>query len=60
MGVIGDPATAMRDPLFYRLHKFTDSFFQQYKSTLQPYSNEQVRLFSFDRNSIPALPAAVT
>nr|WBY50550.1 polyphenoloxidase [Odontotermes formosanus] len=35
--VIGDPATAMRDPMFYRLHSFVDDIFQEHKSTLPRY-----------------------
>lgn len=34
---IGDPATAMRDPIFYRLHAFVDDIFQEHKATLPPY-----------------------
>jgi hypothetical protein len=43
MGVMGDSVTAMRDPLFYRWHKFIDSLFQQFKATLSPYTAQQVR-----------------
>jgi Hemocyanin, copper containing domain len=42
MGVMGETVTAMRDPIFYRWHKMIDSLFQQFKSTLQPYTKEQV------------------
>nr|AII81929.1 phenol oxidase [Blattella germanica] len=34
---IGDPATAMRDPIFYRWHAFVDDVFQEHKATLPPY-----------------------
>lgn len=44
MGVIGDAVTAMRDPVFYRWHKFTDSLFQQFKATLQPYTPEKLTI----------------
>jgi Hemocyanin, copper containing domain len=43
MGVMGDSVTAMRDPIFYRWHKFIDSLFQQFKATLSPYTTQQVR-----------------
>ena len=43
MGVMGDSVTAMRDPIFYRWHKFVDSLFQQFKATLQPYTSADVR-----------------
>ena len=39
---MGDISTAMRDPVFYRWHKFIDSIFQQFKATLQPYTSSQV------------------
>ncbi len=42
MGVMGDSVTAMRDPIFYRWHKFIDSLFQQFKATLKPYTAKEV------------------
>ncbi|XP_050531052.1 phenoloxidase 1-like [Daktulosphaira vitifoliae] len=36
--VVGDPATAMRDPVFYRVHAFIDDIFQEFKSTLPSYN----------------------
>lgn len=41
-GVMGDSATAMRDPIFYRWHAFIDDIFQQYKSTLPRYTVQQL------------------
>ncbi|XP_043262276.1 phenoloxidase 1 [Colletes gigas] len=41
-GVMGDSATAMRDPIFYRWHAFVDGIFQEYKTTLPQYTNEQL------------------
>ena len=40
--VVGDPATAMRDPMFYRLHSFVDDIFQEHKSTLPRYDVSRV------------------
>jgi hypothetical protein len=40
--VIGDPATAMRDPVFYRLHSFVDDIFQEHKATLPRYDVNRV------------------
>nr|CAC04149.1 phenoloxidase II [Pimpla hypochondriaca] len=40
--VMGDPATAMRDPIFYRWHAFIDEIFVTYKNTLKPYSDEEL------------------
>ncbi|GAB0093865.1 Phenoloxidase 2 [Sergentomyia squamirostris] len=37
-GVMGDLATVMRDPTFYRWHSSVDHIFQKFKSTLQPYN----------------------
>ncbi|XP_017755476.1 PREDICTED: phenoloxidase 2-like [Eufriesea mexicana] len=41
-GVMGDSATAMRDPVFYRWHAFVDDIFQEHKNTLPPYTVEQL------------------
>lgn len=38
LGVLGEPMTAMRDPVFYRIHAFIDELFQEFKAKLQPYS----------------------
>ncbi|KAK7074704.1 Common central domain of tyrosinase [Halocaridina rubra] len=37
IGAIGDPTTSMRDPAFYRLHKFVDLLFEEYKEQQAPY-----------------------
>ncbi|XP_017467198.1 PREDICTED: phenoloxidase 2-like [Rhagoletis zephyria] len=37
-GVMGDSATAMRDPVFYRWHAFIDDIFQEHKTRLPPYT----------------------
>lgn len=44
VGVIGDPATAMRDPIFYRWHSFIDEIFQEHKKTLPRYTENQVNI----------------
>lgn len=41
-GVMGDPATAMRDPIFYRFHAYIDYIFQQHKATLPTYTVQQL------------------
>jgi len=38
-GVMGFAQTAMRDPVFYKWHKFTDDLFVEYKKLLGPYSD---------------------
>ncbi|XP_024083052.1 uncharacterized protein LOC106673564 [Cimex lectularius] len=40
--VMGDTATAMRDPVFYRWHSFIDDIFQKYKSSLPAYKTNQL------------------
>lgn len=37
-GVMGDSATAMRDPVFYRWHAYVDDVFQEHKESLTPYT----------------------
>lgn len=49
--MMGDSATAMRDPVFYRWHGFIDDLFQQYKRTLPPYSQPQVSIVKSIVNS---------
>jgi len=39
-GVMGFVETAMRDPAFYRWHKYTDEFFDFYKIRLGSYTTE--------------------
>ncbi|XP_059608144.1 phenoloxidase 2-like [Phlebotomus argentipes] len=41
-GVMADTSTAMRDPVFYRWHKFIDNLLSEYKYTLAPYTDEQL------------------
>lgn len=40
--MMGDSATAMRDPLFYRWHAFINDIFMEHKNLLPPYKPEQV------------------
>jgi hypothetical protein len=39
---MGDPATAMRDPIFYRWHAYTDDIFQEFKATIPTYTTQTV------------------
>lgn len=41
-GVMGDPATTLRDPVFYRWHAYLLDLFQMHKKHLQPYNKLQV------------------
>ncbi|CAG9825513.1 unnamed protein product [Phaedon cochleariae] len=40
--VLGDVATAMRDPIFYRWHAFIDDLFHRFKATLPRYAENQL------------------
>lgn len=39
LGVMGNPNVAMRDPLFYRWHKYIDDIIQEYKNMLPAYGD---------------------
>ncbi|XP_060806767.1 phenoloxidase subunit 1-like [Amyelois transitella] len=39
-GVMGDSATAMRDPVFYRWHAYIDDIFVLHKNKLPPYRDD--------------------
>lgn len=39
-GVMSDTATSLRDPIFYRWHRFIDDMFQEHKKSLTPYSTK--------------------
>ncbi|XP_012266497.2 phenoloxidase 1 [Athalia rosae] len=41
-GVMGDSATAMRDPIFYRWHATINDMFNEHKNTLPSYSQQQL------------------
>ncbi|XP_050439526.1 phenoloxidase 1-like [Adelges cooleyi] len=43
--VMGDSATAMRDPIFYRWHAYIDDIFHEFKATIPSYS---VQTLSFE------------
>lgn len=41
-GIMGDPATCMRDPLFYRWHAYLTRIVQLHKSQLPNYTKDEV------------------
>ncbi|XP_077295703.1 phenoloxidase 2-like [Arctopsyche grandis] len=48
-GIMADPATDLRDPIFFRWHAFIDEMFQDYKATIPRYTrgllnNPDIRL----------------
>nr|ACI46633.1 prophenoloxidase [Portunus trituberculatus] len=52
LGVMSETATAMRDPVFYRWHKYIDDIFQEYKLTQPPYTAEELSLSSVEVVSV--------
>ncbi|XP_018311115.1 phenoloxidase 2 [Mycetomoellerius zeteki] len=50
--IMGEPATAMRDPIFYRFHAFTDDVFLEHKNTLPEYDLQQPPLVKPGSNTI--------
>ncbi|CAO1327416.1 unnamed protein product [Diamesa tonsa] len=50
-GVMGDVATAMRDPVFYRWHGYLDTIWQRYKATLPEYTDTQLGYSDITVNS---------
>jgi Hemocyanin, ig-like domain/Hemocyanin, copper containing domain len=44
-GVVGESMTAMRDPVFYRIHALVNDIFNQHKFTLPRYTVPQVLSF---------------
>ncbi|XP_054723107.1 hemocyanin B chain-like [Uloborus diversus] len=41
-GVMDDTATSLRDPIFYRWHRFIDDIFQTYKKKLPSYTQDDL------------------
>nr|CCA94924.1 hemocyanin subunit c [Mastigoproctus giganteus] len=41
-GVMDDTATSLRDPIFYRWHRFLDDLFQEFKSKFHPYNKKEL------------------
>nr|CAZ66717.1 hemocyanin subunit 5a [Pandinus imperator] len=41
-GVMSDTSTSLRDPIFYRFHRFMDNIFQEYKATLPSYTEQEL------------------
>jgi len=42
LGVMGTTAKSIRDPMFFRLHKFIDDILYQYKTALPAYTEEEL------------------
>nr|P80476.1 RecName: Full=Hemocyanin AA6 chain [Androctonus australis]3IXV_A Chain A, Hemocyanin AA6 chain [Androctonus australis]3IXV_C Chain C, Hemocyanin AA6 chain [Androctonus australis]3IXV_D Chain D, Hemocyanin AA6 chain [Androctonus australis]3IXV_E Chain E, Hemocyanin AA6 chain [Androctonus australis]3IXV_F Chain F, Hemocyanin AA6 chain [Androctonus australis]3IXV_G Chain G, Hemocyanin AA6 chain [Androctonus australis]3IXV_H Chain H, Hemocyanin AA6 chain [Androctonus australis]3IXV_I Chain I len=41
-GVMSDTSTSLRDPIFYRWHRFIDNIFQEHKKSFHPYTKEEL------------------
>lgn len=41
-GVMSDTSTSLRDPIFYRYHRFIDNIFQKYIATLKSHSRDEL------------------
>lgn len=51
-GVMGESATAIRDPAFYRWHQWIDDRFQIHKNKLTPYTQQQI---GYDKITIQSI-----
>lgn len=51
-GVMGDTATAVRDPIFFRWHKFIDNLFVLHKLNLEPYTEKDLALDDLNIKSV--------
>lgn len=51
-GVMGDSATAMRDPVFYRWHAYVDDLFQLHKGSLPRYTEARLNFPGITVSSI--------
>uniref|UniRef100_A0A481MQJ5 Phenoloxidase n=1 Tax=Nipponaphis monzeni TaxID=196483 RepID=A0A481MQJ5_9HEMI len=58
-GVMGDSATAMRDPIFYRWHAYIDEIFQEFKSTIPPYNVQNLTFENVRVQSVEVSAAGV-
>lgn len=57
-GVMGDSATAMRDPVFYRWHSYVDDLFNMHKARLTPYTSDTLDFPGVRASSISVSGAA--
>ncbi|VVC24126.1 Hypothetical protein CINCED_3A001218 [Cinara cedri] len=58
-GVMGDSATAMRDPIFYRWHAYIDDIFTEFKSTLPGYTVQNLNFDNVKVQSVEITAAGV-
>lgn len=55
-GVMGDSATAMRDPVFYRWHAYVDDIFQEHKERLPAYTQPELTYDGIQVGSVEVQP----
>uniref|UniRef100_A0A2L2Y4H8 Hemocyanin C chain n=2 Tax=Parasteatoda tepidariorum TaxID=114398 RepID=A0A2L2Y4H8_PARTP len=51
-GVMDDATTSLRDPIFYRWHRFIDDMFNEYKKKLEPYDPDELGFPSVEIESV--------
>ncbi|KAG8195462.1 hypothetical protein JTE90_002634 [Oedothorax gibbosus] len=51
-GVMDDSATSLRDPIFYRWHRFIDDMFNEYKKKLNPYPKDELGFSGVEIESV--------
>nr|CAZ66714.1 hemocyanin subunit 3c [Pandinus imperator] len=51
-GVMSDTATSLRDPIFYRWHRFIDNLFQEYKNAQHPYDIDHLGFTGIEIKSV--------
>lgn len=49
---LGESATAIRDPAFYKWHAFIDQYFQIHKEKLRPYNEKEIGYESISVSSV--------
>ncbi|XP_013107071.1 phenoloxidase 2-like [Stomoxys calcitrans] len=55
-GVMGDTATAMRDPVFYRFHANIDEIFEEHKIRLPRYTPAQLQYEGISVSGVQVIP----
>nr|CCA94916.1 hemocyanin subunit b [Euphrynichus bacillifer] len=51
-GVMSDTATSLRDPIFYRWHRFIDDMFQEFKKSLHSYTKDELEFHGVEVKSV--------
>ncbi|KAG8035032.1 hypothetical protein G9C98_005455 [Cotesia typhae] len=54
-GIMGDSATAMRDPVFYKWHAFINDIFLEHKNTLPAYETPQLNFNGVELSGVQVI-----